>query len=102
MLPVHEIEVIPALASVSADSDYFQTTITLYKFYNDRYGVRSSFFRFLHEVLPKDQRDILLSSIEIKSLENPPYIGENTSSDEAEKEKYLFKLRNDYTHKAQV
>lgn len=72
---------------------------TLYAHYVSLYGVRSSFYRFLQEVLPPEVHRELLDTIEIVKLRNPPDLKELTVGDK-EKEKYLFRRRNDYTHKA--
>jgi len=72
----------------------------LHRYYMDTYGVRASFFRFLHEVLPSGARSELLQSIEYLKLKNPPDFERLSSGTDAEKEKYLFKRRNDYTHRA--
>jgi hypothetical protein len=91
-----------ALTHIPADADHLQGATILHKTYSERYGVRSAFFRFLREVLPTQQRNALLSSIEILTLSMPPDIGEPVAASEAEKEKYLFRLRNDYTHKSLI
>jgi len=66
--------------------------------YNALYGVRSSFFRFLRDILPPEMRRELLDSIDRTIILNTPSTVSRQATDE-EKEKYLFKRRNDYTHK---
>lgn len=73
----------------------------MFSFYVERYGVKSGFFRFIDNVLPKEQRDILLDSIKIQKIENPPNLGDHPEGNEKEKLSYLFKIRNEYTHRAQ-
>src|SRR5215210_6338429 len=91
-----------ALDNIPAEVTHLQDATALYEANNERYGVRSSFFRFMHEVLPSRHLDNLLSSIEIRTSQMPPYLDEPTVASEAEKEKYLFRLRNDYTHKSLI
>jgi hypothetical protein len=70
----------------------------VYDEYTSLYGVRSSFFRFLRG-LPVDFRRDLLDSIEQRIVTYPPSLTGRDATDE-EKERYLFRRRNDYTHKA--
>lgn len=70
----------------------------VYRQYMAAYGVKMSFFRFFREVLPVSTRRKLLDSIERTIITNPPELATRQATDE-EKEKYLFKRRNDYTHK---
>lgn len=70
----------------------------VYREYNSLYGVRSSFFRFLR-TLPSEFYRHLLNSIEQDiSPYSPNSVGRQATDEE--KERYLFKRRNDYTHKA--
>src|ERR1700674_509291 len=89
-----------ALTKNSARLDQVGLAAALHSHYNTLYGVRSSFFRFLGEIIPPDVRRELLDSIEIHRLKNPPDLADLASATDEEKEKYLFKRRNDYTHKA--
>jgi len=75
----------------------------LYQGYQGLFGVKNSFFRFISEVLPEENRKELFNSIKIHTNSMPPSI-ETISEDgsEADKEKFLFSLRNNYTHKAKV
>jgi hypothetical protein len=70
----------------------------VYREYNSLYGVRSAFFRFLRG-LPAEFRRVLLNSIDQRISTYLPSSAGRDATDE-EKEKYLFKRRNDYTHKA--
>lgn len=78
-----------------------EIAIAYYDTYNKIYGVSSSFYRFLHEIIPEDIQQELLGSIWIEIVDNPPNIGNNRQADNITKERFLFKLRNDFTHKAQ-
>lgn len=95
-------ERVAALKILPADTPHIEAAKALTKWYNDQYGVRSSFFRFLHEVLPDETRRQLLSSIEIEVRTLPPRIDTVPPVSHQDKEKYLLKLRNDYTHKSHV
>jgi hypothetical protein len=70
----------------------------VYREYNSLYGVRPSFFRFLHALPPEFYRKLMDSIEQDISPYSPASAGRRATDDE--KEKYLFKRRNDYTHKA--
>lgn len=72
----------------------------LYNTYNSIYGVRHSIFRFLHEIIPPQVRNELLDSIWMEHIPNSPNPGDHIPASESEKEQYLYKLRNEYTHRA--
>jgi hypothetical protein len=72
----------------------------MYDSYNQRYGVHHSFFRFLRAVIPPDSRRELLDGIAMYHFGLPPDIGHGSRASDEEKEKFLFRLRNEYTHKA--
>jgi len=78
-----------------------EIAVAFYDTYNKIYGVSSSFYRFLHEIIPENIHQELLESIWIEIVDNPPDIVNNRQADDITKEKFLYKLRNDYTHKAQ-
>jgi hypothetical protein len=81
--------------------NYDEIATAFYDTYNKIYGVRNSFYRFLHQVLPQELREELLGSIRIDITDLPPNSGKIRTENENAKEKFLFQLRNDYTHKAQ-
>lgn len=78
--------------------------------YNKLYGVKNSFFYFVNHIISEENRNILFESIsnqeiisESKILEDGTYIpaiggGNITLTDEL-KLKFLFQLRNSFTHK---
>jgi len=75
----------------------------LYDEYNKIYGVKNSFFRFLREILPKKNRVELMNSLRIIVNSMPPSINLiSEGGTEEDKEKFLFNLRNSYTHKAKT
>ncbi|TND09343.1 MAG: hypothetical protein FD123_1305 [Bacteroidetes bacterium] len=75
----------------------------LYLGYQNIYGTKNSFFRFIREILPAQNRQELLESIKIHTNSMPPLI-EIISEDgtDLDKENFLYEMRNNYTHKAKV
>ncbi len=71
----------------------------IYAKYNAIYGMRSSFFNFLRNLLPPEIRRELLDSIERVTMWQVQDKKAQEATDR-EKEGYLVKRRNDYTHKA--
>lgn len=69
----------------------------MYTAYQRIYGVKSSFYRFIDEVLDKETRERLLSSIRIeRRIED----GKATIIDNPEKKKsFLYESRNLFTHR---
>jgi hypothetical protein len=74
----------------------------LYDAWADRYGVRNSFYRFMNEVLPPDALERLLASIRYSILSNPPELIRKHEGDDDKKKKWLFDIRNRFTHSARV
>lgn len=68
--------------------------------YNTRYGVKSSFYRFIDDLLEEEDRAALFGSMLLLSsaLTMPPDNPQDATPEE--KKKYLFNLRNSYTHRA--
>lgn len=83
---------------VPRDATHSEIAKRYYAAYVKHYGVKASFFRFLQSVLSDDVRTELLSSFEIECLENPPSLAKRPPANDREKETFLYKLRNDYTH----
>ena len=81
---------------VPENTDYDKVSEIYYSEYQRRYGVKNSFFNFLDNILNKDDVEILFSSIRIEKtgINNDEY----QLGDELEKKKYLYALRNLYTH----
>ncbi|MGV7219200.1 hypothetical protein [Bradyrhizobium sp. UFLA05-112] len=73
----------------------------LYEAWSKQYGVRNSFYRFTDEVLPPDALQRLLAGIEYLILSNPPTITQQNGDDD-KKKRWLFEVRNRFTHGAQV
>lgn len=72
---------------------------SVYNKYHEIYGVKNSFMNFLRYLLPQDQKNKLLGKIlfEIYSVKDGEFHFEEYGT-ELDKEKWLFKTRNDYTH----
>jgi hypothetical protein len=87
-----------ALKSV-VETDYISTALILNQAYNKEYGVRNSFYRFIEDVLPSYQLDLLLDSIMI--VGGLYILGDSEQADDITKKKYLYALRNSYTHQAE-
>ena len=71
----------------------------VYNKYHEIYGVKNSFVNFLRYLLPKEQRSKLLDKILIETYsvtkEGLNFEGYGT---ELGKEKWLYQIRNNYTH----
>jgi hypothetical protein len=89
-----------AAASLTGSSPVEQSK-RLYEDWSGRYGVRNSFYRFMNEVLPPEALERLLASIEYLTLSNPPVIRRQKDGDD-KKKRWLFDVRNRFTHSAQV
>jgi len=98
----HKDEREAAKAQAARSGDTIDAANALYRQYLDLYGVKSSFFRFLHEILPPHIRNELLRTIDMHSLSNPPDLTEYRDPSDIEKENYLFRRRNEYTHRADL
>ncbi|MBI5213832.1 MAG: hypothetical protein HY957_10775 [Nitrospirae bacterium] len=73
-----------------------EITKEIYSYYNKEYSVRTSFNNFIDNMLPTDIKKELLGSIRlIKKTE----LKNGEESTPEENQKFLFKLRNDFTHK---
>ncbi|WHI48965.1 hypothetical protein [Microbulbifer sp. VAAF005] len=78
--------------------DSAQVAEHLHTFYNKKYGVRSAFFRFFEDRLDSDQRSALLSNIEITKIKQKSKDWVNINTNDDEKLKWLYSVRNRYTH----
>jgi hypothetical protein len=74
----------------------------LYLEYQKLYSVKNSFYRFIREVIPSETRTNLLSKIQIRIYNDfaeslsEKYNGREPN--DKDKESYLYRIRNDYTH----
>ncbi len=72
--------------------------------YNKIYSVKSSFYRFMNETVSKENKEKLMKSVRVFKINEP---GENGWTGAGElydpgneaKEKFLFEVRNSFTHK---
>lgn len=79
-------------------TDKIEFSKLLFKNYQGVYGVKNSFFRFLNEILPLDNRLHLLSKIKYRiQIEAIPTLQIKEASIQ-DKANYLFSIRNNYTH----
>jgi len=88
-----------ALAKAARQTGLISQSKVLYREYGKRYGVRRSFNRFIDELLPLEWKGRLLDSMHMTRLALPPDLTSRPASEE-EKKRYLFELRNNYTHNA--
>jgi hypothetical protein len=77
-----------------------EVTKALLQGYNDNFGARRSFVRFIREILPDEVRAELLASIRVHRNALPPVITELPEGDDSYKEEFLYRIRNEYTHQA--
>jgi hypothetical protein len=75
-------------------------TKILYNHYNAIYGVKNSFYRFIKEIISEQRREELLRSITIRKYCNEPYRELEYNATDDDKVKFLFTIRNSFTHKA--
>lgn len=84
------------------ETDKVKFSEELYLGYQKIYGVKNSFYRFLKEILPQEIRTELSSKIKIviyNNFEEDLYKRYNGRTPTIEdKEAYLYRIRNDYTH----
>lgn len=81
-------------------ADGIDAALLLHKRWGALYGVRNSFFAFIDDLLPDDARAELMDSFKLVILTNPPEMHER-EGDDAEKKKWLYELRNAYTHRVE-
>lgn len=72
-----------------------------YDAYNEKYGVKRSFMRFINEVLPPDSRADLLGGVMVYKSTNPPAIGTIRAEEKVVLD-YIYGLRNGYTHQGKA
>ena len=89
-----------AINLISDCDTNIEATQKIYTFYQNKYGVKQSFYRFIDEILDNKERDRLLSSVQIEKRD------ENSSSviidDPAKKKLFLYNSRNIFTHQAEL
>lgn len=89
-----------AISRLTNPKDPASSAAELYHAYNETYGTRKSFFRFVQVVLPESSRNELLFSIKLRRIDNVLNTEIEEIGEDREKLKYLYKLRNLFTHNA--
>ena len=84
----------------AGDNDQRTEAARLYREWQSTHGVRNSFHNFVDTILPAFAVNELLDSLTINISDLPP--GPNgREATNSEKLRYLFELRNRYTHRAE-
>lgn len=87
-----------AIEQCPKNSGHLAVVSALLSQYNEIYGVTSSFYRGLTK-LPPNAEEYLLSSIKVRRSNNDPDSSIlDESQEQVQKIKYLFKMRNAFTH----
>jgi hypothetical protein len=82
-------------------TNFIEASKTLYREYQLLYGVKNSFYNFIDEILDKRHQELLFSSIKIEVFDDyPNNVLSKYFADNEEKKKYLYSIRNNFTHKA--
>jgi hypothetical protein len=95
----HSSEREEAAAQMPASLDARSCAERMYDWWKQRYGVRSAFYRFIREVLPEGVRIGLFRTIQVFKSKLPPSLEKLPVSD-SDKEDFLYRVRNDYTHRS--
>ncbi|MBD0333160.1 MAG: hypothetical protein ICV66_10925 [Chitinophagaceae bacterium] len=91
-----------SILSAITEMDYIKKTSLIYSEYQAIYGVKNSFIYFIDNVLDKTHREALFSSIQIEIYNDYPNdILSVAFGTENDKKKYLYSIRNNFTHKAE-
>jgi hypothetical protein len=96
-----------AVVNALPDAHPVEVARALNRAYIDEYGVKNSFFRFFDKVLPEASKHNLLDALRIIDRPLFPLNVSDVTEDKLpdasddEKLKYLFALRNAYTHRAE-
>jgi hypothetical protein len=89
-----------ATSLISESETPIKATEKIYTFYQNKYGVKSSFYRFINEVLDEELQKRLLSSVRIEK------INENLTSEiidcPVKKKSFLYESRNFFTHQGEL
>jgi hypothetical protein len=95
-----ETERTAALAKLSESTAPLEIASIVHREYLAIHGTRNAFFRFIDEVLPVPARAALLYSVRIRRID--PNLNKEIEVVESEGDKirWLYNIRNSYTHKA--
>ena len=69
----------------------------IYESYKLNFTVKNSFMNFINEILNEETKNELINSLRIR-INNPKDLLETKEATIQEKQDYLYKIRNDYTH----
>ena len=90
-----------AVEQLTDASDPVAVASALHRKYMELYGVKLSFYNFIHTVISSDARTMLYQSIRVPTtLRSTQNINLNQGFDTA-RDEFLFRIRNRYTHQAQ-
>lgn len=102
----HCEEVSQAISQIDGAGDSLELIKAVNLFYTKKFGVKNSFYRFINNVLPAEVKTALLYSIQISSVRTWT-TGDSNGAEELQKIedddskiKFLYWIRNAYTHKA--
>ena len=85
-----------ALSTLAPNQSALGATEALFDWYTARYGVTKGFYRFIDEMITAGAREALLASVAIARMPNV----EDPERLAKMKKKFLFNLRNQFTHGA--
>ena len=88
------------LATLCDGGSPVEATKEMHLAYTGLYGVRKSFFRFLDEVIPQSVLDDLLFSVKVRRIDRERNVEIAVLEAPEKKKAFLFKIRNNYTHRA--
>lgn len=88
-----------AVGNLNQTKDPIEIAKSIYKYYISKYGTKNAFFRFMDEVINGEDLKKLLDSIMLTKLDR--ISGQSTNLTDNDKKKYLYELRNSYTHKSE-
>lgn len=88
------------LASIDTGTGPIEAAGLLHRSYLNSYGAKQSFFRFIQTVIPEAMREQLLFSVMIRHIDPEKNIEIRKDESPESKIKFLFWIRNSYTHQA--
>lgn len=89
-----------ALSKVSKCTPIMKAVRKVHREYLDVYGIKKSFFRFINEVIPTKTRTALFYSVRIRKIDSKQNLEIEQVESEEDKAKFLFAVRNLFTHRA--
>ena len=95
-----ESERAAVVAKVPANATALEAAGIIHREYNQIYGTTVSFYRFINAVIPSERRESLLYSLRIRRIDPVANLELEVIEDADQKMKWLFTVRNSFTHKA--